>query len=183
MPLTVGGGVRTIEDVNRLLRAGADKVAVTTAAFEQPGFIRDAARTFGDQCMTVGIDYKAVANGVQRVFTHGGRQQTEHDPVEWALRMQDAHCGEVLLCSIERDGTMQGYDLDMIVKANELLEVPMIASSGAGNLQHCLEAMNTGVSAITISSMFLFTDNSPIKTRSYLRSKGCDVRASATSRN
>lgn len=183
MPLTAGGGVQTLEDVNAMLRAGADKVATTTAAAETPEFIREAARIFGDQCMTVGIDYKEVAPGEFRVFTHGGTRMTEWRPLDLAKRVQDCHCGEILLCSIDRDGAMRGYDLEMIQKALEVIEVPLIASSGAGNLGHCLEAIRTGVSAVAVGSMFLFSDNSPIKLRSYLHSQGCHVRASTSSRN
>jgi cyclase len=183
MPFTAGGGVRTLEDINGLLRAGADKVSVNTTAVEKPAFVKDAAKTFGDQCITVSIDYKEVEQGVFRVFTHGGYQATELDPLEWARRAQDDNCGEVLLCSIDRDGMMSGYDVDMIWRANELLEVPIIASSGAGSLQDCIDAFEAGASAIAISSLFLFTDQSPIKVRSYLWSKGIDVRASKSSRN
>jgi cyclase len=183
MPFTVGGGVRTLEDVNNLLRAGADKISVNTKAVEAPEFVHQAAKTFGDQCITVSIDYKEVAPRTWRVFTHGGYQATDLDPLEWAQRMQDANCGEILMCSIDRDGTMSGYDLDMIERASEKLSVPVIASSGAGSLQDCLDALAAGASAIAISSMFLFTDQSPIKVRSYLWSKGVDVRASKSSRN
>ncbi|HXI13967.1 MAG TPA: imidazole glycerol phosphate synthase cyclase subunit [Thermoanaerobaculia bacterium] len=183
MPFTVGGGVKTHENVNRLLRAGADKISINTAAVEKPGFVREAAQMFGDQCITVAIDYKEVAPGVRRVFTHAGQQETEFEPIEWALRMEEANCGEILLCSIDRDGTMSGYDLDVIERASDRLGVPVIASSGAGSLQHCIEGLNAGASAIAISSMFLFTDHSPIKVRSYLSSKGVPVRASTSSRN
>ena len=183
MPFTAGGGVTSLEDVNRLLRTGADKVAVNTGAVEKPGFIRQAAQAFGDQCMTVAIDYRETSPGVHRVFTHAGRLETDLDPIEWAQRMQDANCGEVLLCSVDRDGTMSGYDLEMVARASEVLQVPLIASSGAGSLQDCIDAFTAGASAIAISSMFLFTDHSPIKVRSYLWSKGIDVRASTSSRN
>ena len=183
MPFTAGGGVRTLDDVNRLLRAGSDKVSVNTAAVDQPQFINAAARTFGDQCITVAIDYRVMPDGRRRVFTHGGTRETGLDPVEWAVRAQDASCGEILLCSIDRDGTMSGYDLDTLEEAVEKLEVPVIASSGAGTLEHCAEALNAGVSAIAIGSLFLFTDHSPIKVRSALFSRGLNVRASRSSRN
>ena len=138
MPFTAGGGVRTLEDVNCLLRAGADKVAINTAAVQSPDFVKAAAVSFGDQCITVSIDYKEVAPGIFRVFSHGGYNMTEKEPVEWALRMQDHCCGEILLTSIDRDGTMSGYDIDMINKLSSQLEVPLIASSGAGNLKDCI---------------------------------------------
>jgi len=183
MPLTVGGGVRTHDDINALLRAGADKISVNTWAVEDPSFVRSAARTFGDQCITVSIDYREIEPGRFRVFTHGGTRPTDLDPLEWALRMQEASCGEVVLCSIDRDGTMIGYDLDMIHRANERLTVPLIASSGAGSLQDCIDVFEAGASAIAISTLFLFTDHSPIKVRSHLRSKGLNVRASKSSHN
>lgn len=183
MPLTVGGGINTLEDINDLLRAGADKVSICTSAVNKPDFIKSAARRFGDQCITVCIDYKEVEQGKFRVFKKGGTIQTEMDPVELALRMEDNHCGEILLCSIDRDGTMSGYDLEMIDKINKKLDIPLIASSGAGSLDDCAKAFKLGSSAITISSMFFFTDHSPIKVRSYLKSQGINVRASKNSRN
>lgn len=183
MPFAAGGGVSSLEDVNDFLRAGADKVAVCTAAVENPDFIKNAAARFGDQCMVVSIDYKEVDKGVFKVFTHCGNHQTDLSPVEFALKMQDYNCGEIIICSIDRDGTMTGYDIEMIEKLSEKLEVPLIASSGAGSLQDCISAFNAGAEAITISSMFLFTDHSPIKVRSYLASQGLNVRASKSSRN
>lgn len=183
MPFTVGGGVCQIEDVYALLRSGADKVAIQTAAVERPALIGEAAKRFGSQCIVVSVDYKEVAPGIFRVFTHGGKVQTEWEPIDWSLRMQEAGCGEILLCSIDRDGTMSGYDNEMIQKASERLEIPLIASSGAGSLQDCIDAFKAGASALTISSMFLFTDQSPIKVRSYLVSQQINVRASKNSRN
>ena len=183
MPFTAGGGVRSLDDISRLLGAGADKISVNTAAVEDPGFVKRAATAFGDQCIIVAIDYARGADGRRRVYTHGGRRQTEIDPLQWALRAQDLSCGEVLLCSIDRDGTLSGYDLEMIAEASERLDIPVIASSGAGSLQHCIDALEAGASAIAISSLFLFTDHSPIKVRSFLHSKGLNVRASASSRN
>lgn len=183
MPFTVGGGVRSLEQVNDLLRAGADKVSINTIAIENPDFTRQAAKRFGDQCITVCIDYKEVDPGVLRVFSHCGHKLTDVDPIEWALRMQDYHCGEVILCSIDKDGTMSGYDLETVNSLSGKLEVPLIASSGAGSLNDCRAAFEAGASAITISSMFLFTDHSPIKVRSYLASNGVEVRANWGSRS
>ena len=118
-----------------------------------------------------------VAEGGTRVFSHCGHNESAYDPLEWALRMQDAHAGEIMLCSIDRDGTMEGYDLDLISKISDRMEIPIIASSGAGTLQHCHDALDAGASAITISSMFLFSDHSPIKVRSYLATNGVSVRS------
>jgi len=183
MPFTVGGGVRTHDDINRLLRAGADKISINTAAVERPAFVKEAAQSFGDQCITVAIDYRARPDGTHRVWTHGGHQETDLDPIDWALRMQESSCGEILLCSIDRDGTMEGYDLEMIHRASEALDIPVIASSGAGSLDDCVAALESGASAIAIGTLFFFTDHTPIKVRSALWSKGLDVRASKSSRN
>lgn len=177
MPFTVGGGIRTLEQIAALLASGADKVCINTSAVENPDFVTRAASRFGDQCIVVGIDYSRLPDGSQRVISHCGRSVTNLDPVTWAQRMQDAHAGEIMLCSIDRDGTMEGYDLDLIERACAKLDVPLIASSGAGTLQHCRDALDAGASAITISSMFLFSDHSPIKVRTYLATNGVSVRS------
>ena len=177
MPFTVGGGIRTNEQIAALLRSGADKICLDTVAIEQPAFVRAAASRFGDQCIVVCIDYKQLPDGSQRVVSRCGQQVTELEPLDWALRMQDAHAGEIMLCSIDRDGTLQGYDLELIASLARRLEVPLIASSGCGTLQHCRDAFDAGAAAITISSMFLFSDHSPIKVRSYLASNGVGVRS------
>ena len=177
MPFTVGGGIRTLEDIAALLASGADKVCINTSAIENPAFVTQAASRFGDQCIVVGIDYQRQPGGELRVVSRCGRNPTLLDPLEWARRMQDAHAGEIMLCSIDRDGTMTGYDVDLIAQAADRLEVPLIASSGAGTLAHCRDALEAGASAITISSMFLFSDHSPIKVRSYLATNGVSVRS------
>lgn len=177
MPFTVGGGIRTLEQIAALLASGADKVCINTSAIENPAFVTQAASRFGDQCIVVGIDYQRQGGGEMRVVSRCGHEQTAHDPLEWSLRMQDAHAGEIMLCSIDRDGTMDGYDVDLIAQAAGKLEVPLIASSGAGTLQHCRDALEAGASAITISSMFLFSDHSPIKVRTYLATNGVQVRS------
>jgi cyclase len=183
MPFTVGGGVRCLDDITALLRAGADKVCVNTQAAREPSFVREAARAFGDQCITVSIDYREIAPGVFRVFVDGGRERLAHDPVAWAKRMQDANCGEVLVTSVDRDGTFSGYDVEMIARMAEALDVPLVVSGGCGGLQHCIDAFAAGASAVAVSSLFLFTDHSPIKLRSHLVSNGINVRASKSSRN
>ncbi len=177
MPFTVGGGLQTLEQIASLLRSGADKVSITSAAVHQPDFVRTAASRFGDQCIVVGLDYARQPDGSMRLFTHGGTVATELDPYDYALRMQDQHAGEILLCSIDRDGTMSGYDLELIHRLSEKLDIPLIASSGAGTLAHCVDAFEAGASAITISSMFLFSDHSPIKVRTYLATNGVQVRS------
>jgi cyclase len=183
MPFTVGGGVRTLDHINDLLRAGADKVSVNTLAVRDPGFVKKAAQAFGDQCITVSIDYKEVAPGVSRVFIDGGREKTTENPLEFAQRMQDMNCGEILITSIDKDGTLSGYDVELVARLNEALDIPLVVSGGCGGLQHCIDAFNAGASAVGISSLFLFTDHSPIKLRSHLVSNGINVRASSSSRN
>ncbi|MCD4722143.1 MAG: imidazole glycerol phosphate synthase cyclase subunit [Desulfobacula sp.] len=183
MPLTVGGGVKSLNDARDLLFVGADKISINTAAVEKPYFIKEAAKYYGDQCIVGSVDYKEIAPNTFRVFTHGGNKKTELDPIEWSMQLQDFHCGEIMLTSIDLDGTMSGYDIEMIQKLSRKLTIPLIASSGAGCLDDCCFAFQAGADAITISSMFFFTDHSPIKVRSYLSSKGINVRASKSSRN
>lgn len=183
VPLTAGGGVRTLGQIEALLKSGADKVSINSAAIDDPDFVTQAASRFGDQCIVVSIDYKADEFGRKRIFGHGGNVATPHDPVEFALRMQDLHAGEILMTSIDRDGTMSGYDLDMIDALADKLDIPLIASSGAGSLNDCKAALEAGASAITISSMFIFTDHSPIKVRTYLATNGIHVRNQKGSRS
>lgn len=181
-PFTVGGGITTLAHIEALLKSGADKVSINSAAVANPTFVTEAASKFGDQCIVVSVDYREI-DGQKRVCGGCGHNATEHDPVDWALRMQDAHAGEILMTSIDRDGMMNGYDLDMINALAAKLDVPLIASSGAGSLEHCKQALDAGASAITISSMFIFTDHSPIKVRSYLATNGVNVRCQKGSRS
>jgi imidazole glycerol-phosphate synthase subunit HisF len=182
IPFTVGGGVRTLGAIEALLKAGADKVAINSAAVAEPGFVTQAASRFGDQCIVASIDYRD-EDGARKVYANGGSAATGMDAVDWALRMQDAHAGEILMTSIDRDGMMSGYDLDMIAALADRLDVPLIASSGAGSLADCKAALDAGASAITISSMFIFTDHSPIKVRTYLSTNGVPVRSQKGSRS
>lgn len=181
-PFTVGGGITTLEQIEALLKSGADKVSINSAAVANPTFVTEAASKFGDQCIVVSIDYREI-EGKKHVYYRCGHDPTAYDPVEWALRMQDAHAGEILMTSIDRDGMMNGYDLDMINTLAGKLDVPLIASSGAGSLEHCKQAFDAGASAITISSMFIFTDHSPIKVRTYLATNGVHVRNQKGSRS
>jgi cyclase len=183
VPLTAGGGVRTLAQIEALLKSGADKVSINSAAIDDPDFVTQAASRFGDQCIVVSVDYKADEFGRKHVVGHGGHVQTTHDPVEFALRMQDLHAGEILMSSIDRDGMMNGYDLEMIDALADKLDIPLIASSGAGSLADCKAALEAGASAITISSMFIFTDHSPIKVRTYLATNGVNVRNQKGSRS
>ena len=177
MPFTVGGGITSLAEIEQLLKSGADKVSINSIALADPAFVTRAASRFGDQCIVVSIDYREEGEGRRRVFGGCGHEATDLEPVEWALRMQDAHAGEILLTSIDRDGVMSGYDLDIIHELSDKLDIPLIASSGAGSLDHCKQALEAGASAITISSMFIFTDHSPIKVRTYLATNGVNVRS------
>lgn len=183
VPLTAGGGVRTLGQIESLLKSGADKVSINAAALDDPDFVTQAASRFGDQCIVVSIDYRADEFGRKRVFGRGGTTPTHHDPVELAQRMQDLHAGEILMTSIDRDGMMNGYDLELIADLSNKLSIPLIASSGAGSLDDCKAALDAGASAITISSMFIFTDHSPIKVRTYLATNGVHVRNQKGSRS
>lgn len=182
MPFTVGGGITELSQIENLLASGADKVCLTSVALERPEFVTEAAKRFGDQCIVVNIDYREGPDG-RIVFSRCGADATTHDAVDWALRMEDAHAGEIMITSIGRDGSMSGYDLDLIDALADRLEKPLIASSGAGSLAHCAQALDAGASAITISSMFIFSDHSPIKVRSYLSSNGRNVRSQSGSRS
>lgn len=181
-PFTVGGGITTLSQIEALLKSGADKVSINSAAVANPAFVTEAASKFGDQCIVVSVDYREI-DGRKRVFGRCGHEATDMDATEWALRMQDAHAGEILMTSIDRDGMMTGYDLDMIATLSGKLDIPLIASSGAGSLEHCKQALDAGASAITISSMFIFTDHSPIKVRTYLATNGVHVRNQKGSRS
>ena len=176
MPFCVGGGIRTVEDIRELLKAGADKVAVNTSAVENPALIEQGASLFGVQCMVVSIDYRMDGNKA-KVFTHGGTVATGVNVDDHAKRMADHGAGEILLTSIDRDGSMKGYDLETLQNVAESVSVPVIASGGAGTLQHLVEAIQKGkASAVAVGSLFHFTDQSPIKARSFMKVAGVDVR-------
>ena len=177
MPLTVGGGVREIEDVRRLLLAGADKVSINTAAVGDPDFVRRAADKFGSQCITVAIDAKAVGADRWEVFTHGGSRTTGLDAVAWSLRMVEAGAGEILLTSMDRDGTGRGYDLALLARVADGVPVPVIASGGVGRLDHLVAGVVEGrASAVLAASIFHFGRHTIREAKQALADAGVPVR-------
>ena len=177
MPLTVGGGVRTIEDIRRLLLAGADKVSINTAAVHRPEFVGEAARKFGSQCIVVAIDAKQVAVDRFEIFTHGGRKPTGIDAVDWARRMAELGAGEILLTSMDRDGTRQGFDIPLTRAIADAVRIPVIASGGVGTLDHLVEGIRDGhATAVLAASIFHFGQYSIAEAKTHMRAAGIPVR-------
>ncbi len=177
MPLTVGGGIRSIDDVRKLLQVGADKIAINTAAVETPGLVSVLSEKFGAQCIVISIDAKKLANGKYEVFTHSATKPTGLDPVSFAQQMERNGAGEILLTSIDRDGTMLGYDLELIQMVSQAVSIPVIASGGAGNYQHMEAALTeANATAVAASSIFQFTQQTPIEAKRYLSDHGIKVR-------
>ncbi|GAA3252100.1 imidazole glycerol phosphate synthase subunit HisF [Streptomyces lavendulae subsp. lavendulae] len=176
IPLTVGGGVRTADDVDRLLRAGADKVGVNTAAIARPELIQEIAERFGRQVLVLSVDARRTASGSFEVTTHGGRQGTGIDAVEWAHRAAELGAGEILLNSMDADGTKDGYDTEMIAAVRKHVTVPVIASGGAGKLEHFPPAIEAGADAVLAASVFHFGDLRISEVKSTLREAGHPVR-------
>ncbi|MDH3597403.1 MAG: imidazole glycerol phosphate synthase subunit HisF [Rhodospirillales bacterium] len=177
MPLTVGGGVRTTEDIRRLLLAGADKVSINTAAVDNPDFVREAAEKFGTQCIVVAVDAKRAEPGCFEVFVHGGRTPTGLDAIDWSRRMTDYGAGEILLTSMDRDGTKQGYDIELTRRIVDAVPVPVIASGGVGTLDHLVEGVRDGhASALLAASIFHFGTYSIAEAKAHLARAGVPVR-------
>lgn len=173
MPLTVGGGVRVQEDIQKLLRAGADKVAINSAAVKNPEFVKEAATRFGRQCIVVAIDAKRREGGGWEVYINGGRTPTGLDAVEWAARMESMGAGEILLTSMDADGTKDGYDLELTRAVSRTVNIPVIASGGAGNLEHLYEALTEGeADAVLAASIFHFREYTIADAKRYLRERG-----------
>jgi cyclase len=176
MPLTVGGGINSLEDIRNLLHAGADKVSINTGAVNRPEFVREAAEVFGSQCIVVAIDAKRVDDHWE-VFTHGGRNPTGLDASEWSERMEKFGAGEILLTSMDRDGTKAGYDLSLTRAISDRLSIPVIASGGVGNLDHIYRGFAEGnASAALAASIFHYREYSVRECKKYLRSRGIPVR-------
>ncbi len=181
IPLTVGGGIRVVEDIRRMLNAGADKVAINTAAVFNPEFVREAAESFGSQCIVVAIDAKRVSNDDEplrwEIFTHGGRKPTGIDAIEWATKMADYGAGEILLTSMDRDGTKIGFDNDLTLEISRAVPIPVIASGGVGNLQHMVEGVTKGgADAVLAASIFHFAEYTIGEAKHYMADAGIEMR-------
>jgi len=177
IPLTVGGGVREVQDVRNLLNAGADKVSINTSAVLNPQLVADASARYGSQCIVVAIDAKQVAPERWEVFTHGGRKATGLDVVEWAKKMQTLGAGEILLTSMDRDGQKNGFDLALTRRVTDALEIPVIASGGVGNLQHLADGVTLGgADAVLAASIFHFGEYTVQQAKQYMASQGIEVR-------
>ena len=177
IPLTVGGGVRQVEDVRRLLNAGADKVSMNTAAVNNPQLVADASARVGAQCIVVAVDAKQAAPGRWEVFTHGGRKNTGLDAIEWVRRVESLGAGEILLTSMDRDGTKAGFDLALTRAVAEAVGIPVIASGGVGTLQHLADGVTEGrADAVLAASIFHYGEYTVRQAKEYMRSRGIEVR-------
>ncbi len=176
VPLTVGGGIRNLDDIRRILRAGADKVSINTAAVESPDLVREAADRFGSQCIVVAIDAKA-RDSSWEVFIHGGRTPAGLDVLEWAKKMEELGAGEFMLTSMDRDGTKEGYDLRLTRTVSELVNIPVIASGGVGTLEHLYEGLTDGrADAVLAASIFHYNEFTVEDVKAYLKGRGVNVR-------
>lgn len=174
-PLTIGGGIKNIENIENLLRAGADKVAINSSLYDNPELVKEAARRFGSQCIVISVDVKK--NSRYCCYSHSGRVKRNIDVNLWLKQMECFGAGEILITSIDRDGTMKGYDLDLIRETSSNISVPVIASGGAGNYDHLYQAIKIGkASAVAAASMYHFTEQTPLEAKKYLASKGIPVR-------
>ena len=177
IPLTVGGGIRTVQDIRTMLNAGADKVSINTAAIHNPDFVKEAAERFGSQCIVVAIDTKQVAENRWEIFTHGGRRATGIDAVQWAIKMVANGAGELLLTSMDRDGTKAGFDLAVTRTISDAVPVPVIASGGVGNLQHLVDGIKLGgADAVLAASIFHFGQFSVPEAKRFMQERGIEVR-------
>lgn len=179
IPLTVGGGVRAVEDVRRLLNAGADKVGINSSAISNPQLVADAAQKYGSQCIVVAIDAKRNAQGGWEVFTHGGRKATGLDAVEWAKKMESLGAGEILLTSMDRDGTKSGFDLDLTRSVSDAISIPVIASGGVGGLQDLSDGIKIGrADAVLAASIFHYGQHTVQEAKQFMAGQGIPMRLS-----
>ena len=175
VPLTVGGGVRSVEDINKLLYYGADKVSINTAAVQNPKVVEESSKKFGSQCIVVAIDAKKKGKGWE-IFTHGGRNSTGINAIEFSLNMEKCGAGELLVTSMDKDGTQSGYDIELMNKISSSVNIPVIASGGVGNLDHLVEGIKSGASAVLAASIFHYGTYSVSEAKQYLASKDIPVR-------
>ncbi len=176
IPFTVGGGIKEIQDFSNLLKCGADKVSVNSAAIKNPKLISEAASKFGSQCVVVAIDAKKNESGNYEIFTHGGKKPTGIDAIEWAKKVTNLGAGEILLTSMDKDGTKSGYDLELIKKITSQISIPVIASGGVGNLEHLAEGLKSGASAVLAASIFHFKEYSIKQAKEFLDEQKIAVR-------
>ena len=176
IPLTVGGGVRSIENIQNLLKAGADKVSINSAAIKDPNIIKSSSQYFGSQCIVVAVDVKK-DRGSWKVYSHGGTKNTNIDALEWLLKVEDLGAGEILLTSMDKDGTKSGFDLEILSRANDVLSIPVIASGGVGSIEHFYEGVKIGkADALLAASVFHFNEFSIMDVKNYLKEKNIEVR-------
>jgi cyclase len=177
MPLTVGGGIRTVDDMKIMLRAGADKVSVNTSAIQRPELVSEGAERFGSQCIVVAIDARRRPEGGWTVYTHGGRNPTDLEAVAWAKKVAALGAGEILLTSMDADGTKEGYDMDLVRSVSEAVSIPVIASGGAGKLEHMADVLqNAGADAVLAASIFHFGEYTVGDVKRFLAERGVPVR-------
>ena len=177
VPLTVGGGVNRLDIIRKLLLAGADKVVINSAAYTEPRLVTEASQRYGSQCIVVGIDAKKISDGRYQCFSHSGTKAVGQEPAEWAERMAAEGAGEILLTSIEKDGTMEGYDVELVRQVSSRVQIPVIASGGAGGYKDMEEVLRIGgASAVAAASIFHFTEQTPLEAKEYLQEKGIHVR-------
>ncbi len=177
IPYTIGGGINRVDDIRGILKKGADKISINTSAVENPDLIKEGANCFGSQCIVVAIDAKKVSNSNWEVYIHGGRTPTGRDAVEWAKQVEDLGAGEILLTSMDRDGTKDGYDLELTNAITSVVNIPVIASGGAGKLEHLRDVIKlAGADAVLVASIFHYGEFTIRQTKEYLRKEGINIR-------